>query len=93
MAERTESVQDYHYHHATYMRFMRGALIMTLWVVAIVLGLAIGGTSNRWVLGGLGIVVATIANVMGITIRSLYWRPGAVMVALLLALLLLVNYG
>ena len=56
---------DYPTHEATYRNFVHLAFIGTVHVVNIVMGLAIGGVTGRWMIAFGVFVVATIAAVQG----------------------------
>jgi hypothetical protein len=92
MAEATEkSPMDYNEHNRTYAGFLHVAAIGTVWVLCIVAGLAIGGTSHRWGLAGFWIIVGTLTSALGLFIRGLEWRATLAVLVVMLATLALVN--
>jgi len=95
MAEHTESATttaDFADHEQTYEGFMRFSAVALVWVLCIVATLAIGGTTQRWVLGGFWLFVATIGSVLGLAIKGLDWKPGVVILVVMLATLLMVTH-
>jgi hypothetical protein len=82
----TAQGNDYREHEGTYDFFVRLATYGTLHVIAVVVGLAIGGTSGSWLIA-LGVFFfATIAALVGLA-KDVKWPSYAVVVASLLALL------
>jgi hypothetical protein len=53
-----------------------------------VVALAIGGTAHMWFTAALGVGISIIAAVVGAAIKGLDWKPGAVVLGLLLLVLL-----
>ncbi|MGH6644088.1 MAG: aa3-type cytochrome c oxidase subunit IV [Bradyrhizobium sp.] len=95
MAEHTESTMsaaDFADHERTYDGFMRMSAVALVWVLCIMTTLAIGGTTHRWVLGGFWLFVATIASVLGLAIRGLDWKPGVVVLVVMLTTLLMITH-
>jgi hypothetical protein len=87
-----ETSDDFQEHRATYDAFLRMSVIGAVWVLCIVVTLAIGGTTHRWMLGSLFLVASSIASLTGLAVKGWDWGPGAVMLALGLLTLLLINY-
>ena len=87
-----ETSKDFHDHRTTYDGFLRMSMIGTVWVLCIVVTLAIGGTTHRWALGSLILILGTIASVLGLAIKGWDWRPGAGVLVLGLLTLLVINY-
>jgi hypothetical protein len=83
----TPTPMDYNEHNRTYAGFLRFTSVALVWVLCIVVMLAIGGTAGAWILGGFWLVVATIASILGLAIKGLDWRPGAVIFVIMLATL------
>lgn len=82
----TAQGNDYREHEGTYAFFIRLSTYGTLHVIAIVIGLAIGGTTGHWLVS-LGLFIfATIAALIGLATDT-KWPSFAVVVAGLLALL------
>src|SRR5205823_3073180 len=95
MAEHTESATttaDFADHEQTYEGFMRFSAVVLVFVLCIVVTLAIGGTAHRWFLGGFWLFVAAIASALGLAIKGLSWKPGVVVLAMMLATLLMVTH-
>jgi Bacterial aa3 type cytochrome c oxidase subunit IV len=83
---------DFSDHKGTYEGFLRMASIGTVWVLGIVASLAIGGTTLHWGLASFLLILATIASVAGLAVRSWGWKPGAVIVVIQLLSLLLLTH-
>lgn len=83
---------DYAEHERTYETFIRFAVIGTVWVLVIVVGLAIGATAHRWGLGSLMIVLGTAAAGVGVAVKSLSAKPGMIVLGLSLLLWLLMAH-
>jgi hypothetical protein len=82
----TAQGNDYGEHEGTYNFFVRLATFGTLHVIAIVIGLAIGGTTGHWLVSFGLIVFATIAAGIGL-VTDIKWPSFAMVVVGLLALL------
>lgn len=82
----TAQGNDYREHEGTYNFFIRLATYGTLHVIAIVIGLAIGGTTGHWLVTFGLIFFATIAAVFGL-VKDIKWPSFAMVVVGLLALL------
>lgn len=80
---------DYAEHENTYAEFVRFAVIGTVWVLVIVVGLAIGATAHRWGLGSLMIILGTAAAGIGVAAKGLSAKPGIAVLGLSLFLWLL----
>jgi hypothetical protein len=90
MSESFEEVrpsEDFAEHRRTYDNVLRIALIGVLHVLSIVVGLAIGGVAHHWAIAGFWMIAATIAAMLGAAIQGLSWRPGAVILVVMLATL------
>jgi Bacterial aa3 type cytochrome c oxidase subunit IV len=77
---------DYAEHERTYEGFLRFSVIGTIWVIAVVVGLAIGATGKSWGWGGFMIFVSTLAAFAGALSKTV--NHYAVSVALGLSLLI-----
>jgi hypothetical protein len=77
---------DYPEHERTYEGFLRFSVIGTLWVIAIMVGMAIGVTGKSWGWGGFMIILATIAGFVGIFSKTInhYAVSGVLGVSLLI---------
>jgi hypothetical protein len=87
-----ESLDDFEDHRATYEGFLRTAVIGSVWVLCIVVTLAIGGTTHRWGLGSVFLVVSSIASLAGLAVKGWDALPGGIMLLLGLLTLLLINH-
>ena len=76
-------------HEKTYDAFTHFTTVSTVFVTCIVVGLAVGGAKHAWLSAIAMIVLAHIAAGIGLFSRSLAWRPGAAVLAILLVMLLL----
>jgi hypothetical protein len=85
----TAEGNDYREHEATYEGFVRTAFVGIMFVATIVVGLAIGATSERWFVTFVVILFATIAALHGLLTGSKISGPA--MFALSLATLGLVG--
>jgi hypothetical protein len=83
---------DFSDHKGTYEGFLRMTSIGLVWVLGIVATLAIGGTTGSWHLASMLLILATIAGLVGMAAKGLGWRPGAVVLVLQLACLLLLTH-
>ena len=87
VAYTTADGNDYAAHEATYRGFIRFAEIGTVVVLCHVLSLAVGGVKHAWLSAILGVVLSTIAGIIGAMAPSIGWRgPAAVAVLLILML-------
>jgi hypothetical protein len=93
ITERAGASADFAEHQRTYDGVMRMALIAVLHVLSILVGLAIGGVGHHWGVAGFWMVVATIAAGLGAVVKELSWRPGAVILVVMLATLGMVSAG
>jgi hypothetical protein len=74
-------------HEATYRGFIRFAEIGTVVVLCHVLSLAVGGVKHAWLSAIVGVVLSTIAGIIGAMAPSVGWRgPAAIAVLLILML-------
>lgn len=94
MAEPTITQMDYAEHRRTYEGFLRFATVGTLWVLAQLVGLGIGGLGDQshWIMAGFWAFVATIAAGIGLASKNLVWKPGAVVLIVMLATLFMVTH-
>ncbi|NNM71146.1 aa3-type cytochrome c oxidase subunit IV [Enterovirga aerilata] len=76
-------------HEATYNAFTHFTAVGTVFAASIVTALAVGGVKGGWVSAIVMIVLAHVAAAVGLFSTSLSWRPGAVVMAILLLMLLL----
>lgn len=76
-------------HERTYDGFMHFLAVGTIFSLAIVVGLAVGGLKHAWPSAIVMIVLAHVATAIGLASKTISWRaPAAVLVVLLLMLLL-----
>jgi peptidoglycan/LPS O-acetylase OafA/YrhL len=81
---------DYQEHNRVYDGFVQFAAVGTAACLAIVAALAIGATKHAWLFVSISVLVTLIATAIGIASKSISWKaPGAVLVFLLLALLVM----
>lgn len=76
-------------HEATYNAFTHFTTVGTVFVLSIVAALAVGGVKGAWISTLVMVVLAHIAAAIGLFSTALSWRPGAVVLVLLLLMLLL----
>lgn len=76
-------------HESTYDSFTHFTAVTGVFVACIVVGLAVGGVKHGWISAIVMIVAAHVATAIGLFSKSLAWRPGAVVLGLLLVMLLL----
>lgn len=74
-------------HEQTYEGFIRFAEIGTAFVIAIVLGLAVGGVRHAWISAVFGIVLAHATTAIGLFAPKLAWRATAGVCVLLILML------
>ena len=76
-------------HESTYNGFMHFTLVGTVFVLAIVVALAVGGTKGAWLSAIFGVVLAHIAAAIGLASETISWKAPGVVLGLLLLMLLL----
>ena len=76
-------------HERTYDGFMHFTVVGTVFVAAIVVALAVGGTKGAWISAVFGVVLAHVAAAIGLVSTTVSWRAPAVVLVLLLLMLLL----
>ena len=76
-------------HESTYNAFTHFTAVGGVFVASIVVALAVGGVKGGWMSALLMVVLAHVAAGIGLFSTSLSWRPGAVVMGLLLLMLLL----
>jgi hypothetical protein len=76
-------------HESTYNAFTHFTAVGAVFVISIVTALAVGGVKGGWISALVMIVLAHIATGVGLFSTSLSWRPGAVVLGILLLMLLL----
>ncbi|WP_413990908.1 hypothetical protein ACMDCR_01980 [Labrys okinawensis] len=91
MAETIKPSEDFSTHKNFYEDFLRLTLIVIFMLLSHAVGLAIGGTAHMWFTAVLGIGASIVAAIAGAAIKGLDWKPGAVVLALLLLVLLMAN--
>jgi hypothetical protein len=79
----TADGNDYRAHEATYVGFLHFAFVGTVLVINILLGLAIGGVSDHWLIAAPVILIATAAAVQGVWTSSKASSFAALAIALL----------
>lgn len=87
MAETIKPSEDFSTHKHFYEDFLRLTVIVIFMLLSHAVALAIGGTVHMWFLAALGVGASIVAAVVGTAIRGLDWKPGAVVLVLLLLLL------
>jgi hypothetical protein len=75
-------------HESTYNAFTHFTAVGAVFVISIVVALAVGGVKAGWMSALVMIVLAHIATGIGLFSSSLAWRPGAVVLGILLLMLL-----
>ena len=75
-------------HETTYNRFTHFTVVTSIFCASIVVGLAVGGVKHAWLSAVFMIVLAHIAAAIGLFSRSMSWRPGGIVLGLLLLMLL-----
>lgn len=93
MAIPTEPVGDFVDHRHSYEGFVRIVVIAVFLLLSHLVALAIGGVAHHWFLAALGIGLSIIAAVVGAAVEGLDWRPGVVVLVLLLLTLLLIGFA
>jgi hypothetical protein len=76
-------------HEATYNAFTHFTAVGAVFVASIVVALAVGGVKGAWISTLVMVVLAHVAAGIGLFSTSLSWRPGAVVMGILLLMLLL----
>ena len=76
-------------HETTYNAFTHFTAVGSLFVACIVVALAVGGVKGGWISAIVMVVLAHVAAAIGLFSTSLSWRPGAVVMGILLLMLLL----
>ena len=91
MAVTIKPSDDFSGHKHFYEDVLRLTFIIVFMLLSHVVTLAIGGTAHMWFTAALGIGASIVAAVLGGAVRGLDWKPGAVVLVLLLLLLMCVN--
>ena len=76
-------------HEAMYDDFVHFIAVAIVFVACCVVALAVGGVRHAWLSAIFGIVLAIIATSIGLFSRTMSWRPAAVVLVILLAMLAL----
>ena len=76
-------------HESTYSAFTHFTTVGAVFVAAIVVALAVGAIKGAWFSALVMILLAHVAAGVGLFSTALSWRPGAVVMGLLLLMLLL----
>jgi hypothetical protein len=76
-------------HEAMYDDFVHFTAVAVVFVACCVVALAVGGIRHAWLSAVFGIVLAIATTAVGLFSRSLSWRPPAVILAMLAAMLAL----
>jgi hypothetical protein len=79
----TAEGNDYPAHEDTYRTFVHIAFVGTLYVINILLGLAIGGVLDRWLIAAAIIVIATLAAIYGLAAGTRASTVGAFIISFL----------
>jgi hypothetical protein len=85
----TATGNDYNEHEGTYEYFLHLTFVGICNVVAVLIGLTLGGVMGHWLAGGFLIVLATIATLQGLISGS----RGFSIAVMLLAFVMLALYG
>jgi len=85
----TAAGNDYVEHEATYESFLHLTYISVVNVISVVIGLAVGGVLEHWIVGGLLIALGAVAALQGLVFNSRAFSN----VVLVLAVLALALYG
>jgi hypothetical protein len=85
----TATGNDYNEHEGTYEYFLHLTFVGIANVIAVLIGLTLGGVLGHWLAGGFMIVLATIATLQGLISGS----RGFSIAVMLLAFLMLALYG
>jgi hypothetical protein len=91
MDETIKPSQDFANHHHFYEDFLRLSVIVVFMLLSHAVALAIGGTAHMWFTAALGVGASIVAAVVGMAVRGLDWKPGAVVLVLLLLVLLMAS--
>jgi len=76
-------------HEIMYDDFVHFIAVAAVFVACCVVALAVGGVRHAWLSAIFGIVLAIVATTIGLFSRSMSWRPPAVVLVILLAMLAL----
>ncbi|TDR87088.1 aa3-type cytochrome c oxidase subunit IV [Enterovirga rhinocerotis] len=76
-------------HERTYDGFMHFSIVGTVFVIAVVVGLAVGSLKQAWPSAVVMILLAHIATGVGLASKTISWRAPAVVLGILLLMLLL----
>jgi hypothetical protein len=87
MAETIKPSEDFATHHHFYEDFLRLTVIVVFMLLSHAVSLAIGGTAHMWFTAALGVGASIVAAVAGVAVRGLDWKPGAVVLVVLLLVL------
>ena len=90
MADAIKPSKDFSTHKHFYEDFLRLTLIVIFMLLSHAVSLAIGGTAHMWILAVFGIGASIVAAVLGVAVKGLDWKPGAVVLILLLLALAMV---
>src|SRR5262245_15127046 len=85
----TATGNDYNEHEGTYESFLHLTFVGIANVIAVLIGLTVGGVMDHWAAGGFLIVLATIGTLQGLLSGS----RGFSIAVMLLAFLILALYG
>jgi hypothetical protein len=76
--------EDFSSHKHFYEDFLRLTAIVIFMLLSHAVALAIGGTAHMWFTAALGVGASIVAAVLGMAVKGLDWKPGAVVLVLLL---------
>ena len=76
-------------HESMYEDFVHFVAVSAVFVACCVVALAVGGIRHAWLSAIFGIILAIVAPPIGLFSRSMSWRPPAVILVILLAMLAL----
>ena len=76
-------------HESTYNAFTHFTTVGSVFVASIVVALAVGGVKGAWISCLVMVLLAHVAVAIGLFSTSLSWRPGAVVMGILVLMLLL----
>ena len=75
-------------HEATYNNFVHFTAVAVVFTLCCVVALAVGGIKHAWLSAIFGVFLAHIAAAVSLFAPSLSWRPPALVLGLLLAMLI-----
>jgi hypothetical protein len=89
MSDTIRPSEDFSTHKHFYEDFLRLTVIVIFMLLSHAVALAIGGTAHMWFTAALGVAASIVAAILGMAVKGLDWKPGAVVLVLLLLVLLM----